>query len=111
MSIVTTFTAEPTIFFRREHSQLCQVVRVTLVCQAPLEQATLEVAGPSYHSTLESGRFEHGQNMLDVLVPEVTNETPYQVTLRAKGEQHTAHVIVRPERHWELYLVHHSHLD
>jgi hypothetical protein len=111
MSIVTTFTAEPTIFFRREHGQLYQVVRVTLLCQAPLEQATLEVAGPSYRSTLEPGRFEQGQHTLDVLVPEVTNETPYQVTLRAKGEQHTAHASVRPERHWELYLVHHSHLD
>jgi hypothetical protein len=111
MSIVTTFTAEPTIFFRREHDQLCQVVRVTLACQEPLEQATLEIAGPRFTTTLAPGRFEGGQHTLDVLVPEVTEETPYQVTLYANGERHIAHVAVRPERHWELYLIHHSHLD
>lgn len=111
MSIVTTFTAEPTIFFRREHDQLCQVVRVTLACQEPLEQATLEIVGPLFTTTLAPGRFERGQHTLDVLVPEATEETPYQVTLHVNDERHATHVTVRPERHWELYLIHHSHLD
>lgn len=107
----TMFTAEPTIFFRKQQDQLYQVIRVTLTCQEPLEKATIAVAGPDYSNTLEPGRFESGQHTLDLLVPEATSETPYQVTLISHGAEQTTDVTVRPERHWELYLVHHSHLD
>ena len=47
----------------------------------------------------------------EVYVPEVEEETCYRVTLQWGNNKVKGLVTVKPEKHWVIHIMHHSHLD
>jgi len=103
---------EPTVFFARQGQGLAQRVRLSLQSDRGCEQGSLELSGEGIGQRIALGDLPAGVTTIDVYVPDIRQPTPVTWRLWADGAvQDERTVLWRPERHWEVYLVHYSHHD
>ncbi|MFL6073995.1 MAG: hypothetical protein ACJ73S_11430 [Mycobacteriales bacterium] len=103
--------AQPLPLFRRREGALSQAVR--LVVRAPGGAAvTLTLSGPDGEYDRAAVEIDHGEEALDLYVPEVAGDREVTVTVSDHGGAVGAGTVtVTPQRKWSVYAVHHSHLD
>ncbi|MBA8794177.1 hypothetical protein FHX74_001782 [Friedmanniella endophytica] len=99
--------AEPLIV-RADDGRLRQTVRVQSLDRhalRPDQPVELELAG----APVAVDRLDAGAHALRFAIPEVDAPTALRVRLPELGVE--AALTVSPQRHWEVHLIHHSHLD
>ena len=92
----------------KENGELRQLVRANLINTGASAQGTLVVEGGS------EKKFDlvQGDQTVELTIPPVDKPTQLGVHLLVNGkEAGQAKVAVAPVRKWELYLLHHTHLD
>lgn len=97
--------------FRDDGDLLRQGVRIAVAGEVDSE-LTLSIGTDDI--VLDERRIEPGPVTRPVLlfVPEVTEETPFQVRAAVAGEEPVSvKILVQPQRKWSVHLIHHSHYD
>ena len=111
---IRNLTLEPTVFFRRlpDGEGLGQVVIARIETDGAPEGLTLmvEVNGEASEVAVRAG-IDFGTIEQDLLIPEVDTETPVTVVARLGDETVRAEAIVKPEKHWRLYMAPSVHTD
>src|SRR5215213_873839 len=109
---IASATATPTVFYKREGSQLSEVVSVRLRWHklTPRGSITLSLNGSNRTQTLSSD-YEFGESRIEFLVPEFAGNTPATINVSANGRKYSFTQSVSPARKWTVYLVPHEHLD
>jgi hypothetical protein len=83
-----------------------QAVRVALHAERPRGPVRVAVAGAE--TTVE---VDQGRTRVLLFVPGVDAARSERVALEADGQHAEAALELRPQRRWQVHLVHHSHLD
>lgn len=92
--------------------RLVQVLRVAIESSRHAGSITVTVAEDGRILDKATAELTAGQNRVLLFVPESDRSRPVVVEITDNaGEQFRAPVEVRPQRHWSIFLVHHSHLD
>jgi hypothetical protein len=97
------------LFKRADSGGLLQSIRID-VEGAPGSLSNAVVRDTSTGTPLPV-RVEPRAAGMRVLVPEVKRPTPIQLELPELASGATFDIELRPERHWSIHLVHHTHLD
>ena len=105
-------TVEPTIYYVQKEGKLLELtdVTVTLGDKVRKGEVILITGGNTYRSEL-AGLRDFGQQRVQFSIPELTQNTPGQVTIRLNGKTYRSQVTLEPRRKWTLYVVPHAHLD
>jgi Glycosyl hydrolases family 38 N-terminal domain/Glycosyl hydrolases family 38 C-terminal domain len=91
---------------------LVQVLRVAIESPRSAGSIAATVAEDGTILDKVTTELSAGQNRLLLFVPERDRSRPVMVEMTDdSGEQFQVSVEVRPQRHWSIFLVHHSHLD
>jgi len=104
----------PTVFFVSQNGQLKQIVELGVVNEGGQVQARIRVNARPYGAVYETpiGRIESGKGRYRIAVPEILEETSVEFALVVGDKvQDRRSVSWKPQRHWEVYLVHISHHD
>ena len=108
--IIKSLTVTPTVCFVRRGSQLKQIVSLAAQCSAAGDDLTATVkCGGERKVSLRPGIF--GNATADIEVDEVAAPTPLEVAILSAGRTKTASCVVRPEKHWKLYVIPSAHAD
>jgi hypothetical protein len=91
--------------------RLEQVIRLTVTAPAGASvELSVTIDGLRFDQT--HVELDGGSATADLFVPEVTAPTTARVVVAdASGELGDTELVVTPQRHWTVHLVHHSHLD
>jgi alpha-mannosidase len=110
---VRSLTLEPTIMFKRlPDGGLGQVVLARVDVEGPPEGLTLttEVAARKAEIPLKPG-ITFGTIEQELLIPEVTQDTPITAEARAGDSVVRAEMTLKPERKWRIYMAPSTHTD
>ncbi|MCX5638297.1 MAG: hypothetical protein NTX52_11490, partial [Planctomycetota bacterium] len=103
---------EPTVFLIKDKSSLLQVVNVTIDNTAKPVEAMLEVILSSKKRIVTLVKVENGKSTVQVHIPEASEPTPVELTLKADGKvQDNRKMTWQPQRHWKVYIVPITHHD
>jgi len=105
--VVLRSIATPQVLIRKE-GKLCQPVNITVLNTGKDTKAAVRVAGvDAVVRTLAEGN-----STIGILHPAVTERTSVDVTVEIGGALLADERLeLRPVRKWEIYLLHHSHVD
>jgi alpha-mannosidase len=101
----------PTPFFIREGGALKQMVRVLVENAGPETRGEVRVTVPGSVTSLPLDKLPQGKSELHIYIPEIRSEAAAAFELRADGRSASVERRLVPERHWTIYLFHHSHTD
>lgn len=74
--------------------------------------ASVTVTGAGFRETRPVQPEQISGDIVEIAVPPAETTTAYEITFEQEGrEALTATVELKPARRWEVYVVHHSHLD
>jgi alpha-mannosidase len=110
--MVRIISIEPSVLFVRRGQKLEQLVRLSLQSDTHLGQASLELLGEGIAERIALGDLPAGATEVDVYVPDIRQAMKVTWHLWVDGTLQDERIVPwRPERHWEIYLVHYSHHD
>jgi Glycosyl hydrolases family 38 N-terminal domain/Glycosyl hydrolases family 38 C-terminal domain len=98
---------EPLFKRDADSGALLQSLRIDVDGQPPVHTAVMRPRGGAPVAC----RVDPGPAGVRVLVPEVRELSTVQLELPELGAGAMVDVELRPERHWSIHLVHHTHLD
>ncbi len=120
-------TVEQTVFFKQREGGLHQLVVVTLECSEKAGDASLEVVIDEQTTRVPLAGIPAGKSSHELYLPDIRSEGEVRFQLLLAGHTpegrtpagrtsagHIAAqktVLWKPQRHWEVYLVHYSHHD
>ena len=108
---ITNFFAESSLFFVNIENELKQVIFVQIESNQEISNAQLILSGNREKIVKKIEKIKKGKMCEEVYVPEVEEETCYRVTLQWGNNKVEDLVTVKPEKHWVIHIIHHSHLD
>ncbi len=95
-------------FLVKHEGKLCQPVFASVLHIGEPVEATIDIGGrPPVKQTLQAG-----YKMIEGLVPAVEKPTAVEVEVKVAGQPiGKRSVEIAPVRKWEIYILHHSHVD
>jgi hypothetical protein len=103
---------EPTVFFARSGDTLRQLIHLTLKNNGNAIEASLQVRAGSVDEWLPLDIVQPGETRCEVYLPDIRSPIQVKLTLWADDAlQDEKTVDWKPQKHWEIYLVHFSHHD
>ena len=88
--------------------ELCQPVMASVLHLGEPVEATVTVKGSKPVKQL----LKSGYKVIEGFAPQVTKPTPVEVDVKIAGQSiGKKTVTIKPVRKWEIYLLHHSHVD
>ncbi|MCK4590554.1 MAG: hypothetical protein KAT86_02280, partial [Candidatus Latescibacteria bacterium] len=106
-----TFRIEPTVFFVREGGVLKQVLDVVIENKGPAAEGKLRGTAAGNAFSVELGEIASGESVRTIHLDEVTKPTPAEFALTVGEKTYRYETTLEPQRHWQVYLSHHSHVD
>ena len=111
-SSVRIVSVEPSVFFVREGETLRQVVRLALENEGDEREFYLGVRAEGLEELRPLGSVGAGRVVSEVSFPDIRCPTEVHLSLWTAGVlQDEARIPWKPEKHWEVYLVHYAHHD
>ncbi len=108
---IKEFTIKDSIFYVKESNKLKKVLFVDLEVEKEIFEMEITLTNEKNKISKKFPKIESGKTRLEIYVPEVNEPTKYDVLLSYETEELKSNVIVNPERHWKIFIIHHSHLD
>lgn len=109
---ITSATATPTVFYKREGGRLSEVVSVLVRWNRLTPQGSMTLSLPGWaHTEPLASEHEFGERRVEFLVPEFANGAAATIKISANGREYSFAQRVSPARKWTVYLVPHEHLD
>ncbi|OPX22477.1 MAG: hypothetical protein B1H02_06090 [Candidatus Latescibacteria bacterium 4484_107] len=106
-----TFRIEPTVFFVREGGGLKQVLNVVINNEGLAAEGKLKGTAANRAFSFELGEIASGESIRPIHLDEVTKPTSAQFTLTLGEKTCRTETTLQPQRHWQVYLTHHTHVD
>ena len=105
-------TVEPTVFFVRDGGALRQLTRLTLDNPGHEAQASLRVRAEGVDESVSLNPVPSGETVCEAYLPDIRAAVPVTLSLLCDGIlQDETTIDWKPEKHWEVYLVHYAHHD
>jgi alpha-mannosidase len=101
----------PTPFFVRDGAGLKQMVRLLVENPGRETKAEMKATVAGSAISFPFDKLPPGKSELRIYIPEVKREVIALFELRADGRSASVERRLAPERHWTIYLFHHSHTD
>jgi len=103
---------EPTVFFIRENKDLKQLVRVSLINKLKPTEVQLEIIVSKWNNSVDLGKVAKGESNFEIYLPDITTPTTVEILLKSgKKIWDRYEFAMRPQRHWEVFMVPISHHD
>lgn len=103
---------EPTVFYVQTPQGLRQAVDLTIHNVAEPTKATVMLIFQSQELRMDVGLIEPGEGTYRIYIPDIRESIPVEFLLSAQGGEQDRHSMTwRPQRHWDIYMVHYSHHD
>lgn len=102
----------PTVFFIGEEKNLKQGIDIVIENKGSPSKANMEIRIGSKKENVDLGRVGKGKKSHRIYIPEIQEKMDEEFILFAKGKvQDNKTTKLKPQRHWNVYLVHLSHHD
>lgn len=108
----SSFMVTPTIFFIREDNALKQVVTIETNHEVRENKGRVrvEMLDAAFEVDLNRASLYLGKYIVGI--PEVSQPTPATFILTtSEGSERSCSATIHPSRHWQIYLIPHTHLD
>ncbi|MDO9464419.1 MAG: glycoside hydrolase family 38 C-terminal domain-containing protein [bacterium] len=103
---------KPTAFFKRKKDKIVQLVYITIKNTGKRINATLNVKAGSMNIKINFGLIEPKEKTYQIHIPEINKPINAEFIIFVDGKaQDKQSVKWEPQKHWEFYIVHHSHHD
>ncbi len=106
-----TFSVRPTIFFIRKNHTLEQLVKIIINNSSQSMDGELQITIQSRKFTYYFKPIRAGNYAYPIFLPEVKAETPVSFMLTTTAGFLKYQTKLRPQRHWTVHLLQHSHTD
>ena len=101
----------PTLLFTGRGKNSQQILRLEIDNSQKKTQAALSIKSPTIESKHSLGFLEPGPNMRNIEIPAVQRPQQFTFLLEAGNAKVKIARVIKPQRHWQVFLVHHSHTD
>lgn len=103
---------QATVFFVRAGDTLRQVVAIGVENPGQDQTATLLVRGEDIDDETALGVIPAGASEHEITIPDLRSPATVRFELWSQGQPHSAEEVQwRPQRHWEVHLIHYIHHD
>jgi len=102
----------PTIFFRKSGAGLEQAVDIKISSDSPLKNVVLKAGYENQTFSREIKELKPGLQNIRLYFPDIRDRVKINFNLVCSGKKIDEKIVEwRPQRHWQIYLVHGSHHD